>query len=201
MLADERLQLSDRLVVTAEREQRVAPLLAGDEPLLFEPLAFRPRERLVEDVRQRPSAPERERLVGGREPLARIRSSAHLRQQPLEPAYVDGLVRDVEAEGAAAALEQTVASERLAHARRVHVERVRGGRRRIFAPEGIDERFARHGLVSTQEQIREHCPLLSATECRRAAFYLERSEQTELQGHAQDASTGCPKAETPLSRR
>ena len=197
MLADERLQLSDRLVVAAEREQRVEPLLADDEPLLLQPVALGPRERLVEDVRERPSAPECERLLGEREPPFRIGRAAHLRQQPLEPRDVDRLVGDVQPEGAAAALEQPVAAERLAHARRVHVEGVRDGRRRVVAPERVDERVARHRLVPPQEKVCEQRALLPTAECRSSALDLERSEQAEVEHRVIDASTGRCRGEAP----
>jgi hypothetical protein len=201
VLADERLQPADRLVVAAECKQRLEAFLADDQPLLFEPLALGPRERLLEHVRERTAAPEREGLLGRGKQRLRIRRSPHLCEQPLETAEVDGLVRDTEPKGSSAALEQPVTSERLAQTRRVYVERVHDGRRRVVAPERVDERVAWNRLVPPQEEVREQRPLLSAAECRTSAFNLQRSEQTELHHRVNDANTAREGRTDPLLSR
>ena len=62
---DERLELRDELRVTAECEVGVDPLLERDGAELLEPRDLGLRERLVEEVRERRAAPERERLAQG----------------------------------------------------------------------------------------------------------------------------------------
>ena len=181
----ERLQRPDRLLRAPEREQRLEPLLVDEEPLRLQALALQRCERLVENVRKRRTAPQRERLFGCDEPCFRVARAVYFLGEPLEAGDVERLVRNVEAEAAAVRREQPVPPPSdLAHPRRVHVDRVRGGRRRMFAPERVDEHGARHRIVSAQQQKREHCPLLSASECRRAVFDPDRAEQPELQDRA-----------------
>ena len=68
MLAHQRLELADQRRVPAEREIRVDPVLERRQALLLEPGSLGLRERLVREVRQRRSAPQRQRLP---QPLAR----------------------------------------------------------------------------------------------------------------------------------
>ncbi len=60
---DERLELGDELGVAAQREVGVDALLDDDGSQLLESRDLRLRERLVDEVGQRRSAPERERLA------------------------------------------------------------------------------------------------------------------------------------------
>ena len=60
---DECLELGDELRVTSEREIRLDPLLERDGAQLLEPRDLGLGERLVEEVRERRPAPERECLT------------------------------------------------------------------------------------------------------------------------------------------
>lgn len=63
MRGDEPLELADEVVVFAEREVGVDPILERGQPSLFEALRFRGRERFEREIRKRRAAPQRERLV------------------------------------------------------------------------------------------------------------------------------------------
>ena len=80
---DERLELGDELGMTSEREISLDPLLERDGAQLLEPRDLGLGERLVEEVRERRPAPERECLA--QRPLGRDRISAR-RELPARPA-------------------------------------------------------------------------------------------------------------------
>ena len=80
---DERLELGDELGVAPEREVRLDPLLERDEPELLEPGDLGLGERLVEEVRERRPAPERERLA--QRALGRSRIAARERSADPRP--------------------------------------------------------------------------------------------------------------------
>src|SRR5215218_10418254 len=61
LLGDERLQLRDERVVTAEREVGVDTLLDRRHPQLLQAADLRLHERLIGEIGQRPTAPEYER--------------------------------------------------------------------------------------------------------------------------------------------
>src|SRR5438309_8552305 len=87
MFFDQRLQLADELAVAAEREICLNPLLETGEPQLLEPRDRPLRPRLVRELGERRSPPERECLAQAFR--GRLRSTLDqilppLSQQPLE---------------------------------------------------------------------------------------------------------------------
>ena len=63
MLADERLQFCDELGVTAERKVGFDPLLDRTQAELLEPEPLGRRRRSGVELRERLSAPQRERVA------------------------------------------------------------------------------------------------------------------------------------------
>ena len=63
MLGDERLELTDELVVAPEQQVGVDPELDRRQPDLLEPGDRRLGEALVGEVRERRAPPERQRIA------------------------------------------------------------------------------------------------------------------------------------------
>ena len=72
VLGDERLELRHQVVVAAERQVGVDPILERREPQLLEPSDLAVRERLAAKLGERLPVPERERVAQQGRPLARI---------------------------------------------------------------------------------------------------------------------------------
>ena len=93
---DERFQLGDELGVPPEREVGLDPLLERDRAELLEPRDLRLRERLVEEVGERGTAPERERLAQsalGRDGISAFERGAPILCEPREAVEIDALGR------------------------------------------------------------------------------------------------------------
>jgi hypothetical protein len=73
-------------------------------------------------------------------------------------------------------------TERSPQAGDVIVDRVRGARRRRFAPQPVDQAIARDGPVRIQQKHCQHCALLRAAqrEPTTVVSRLERTQDSEL---------------------
>ena len=137
---DERLELGDELGVTAQRQVGVDALLDDDGSQLLEARDLRLRERLVDEVRERRSAPERERLAQrdlGRGCFAGLERGPPLLRQAREAVHVHVLW--IELEDVAGRAGGDDGAERLTELRDVDLDGVRGRLRRIARPERLDE--------------------------------------------------------------
>ena len=183
--SDELLQRPDRLLRAPEREQRLEPLLVDEQALRLQALALQRCERLVEKVRKRRTAPERERLFGCDESHVRLGGAVYLLGEPLEAGDVQRLVGNVEAEAAAVRREHSLRSgayEHLAQPRDVDVDRVCGGRGRAFAPQGVDQHGPRDRAVSVEQQEGQESGLLAAADHEAGAVSdPDGAQQPELQ--------------------
>ena len=161
-------------------------LLQGAEALLFQPRDRRLRERVVGEVCKRRPAPQRERLVQPVRGSLRIRSR-RLVAQPLEAVEVEPAGLDPQ-RVPGRPRQDHVGAERPAQLRDVDVEALRGVRRRMRAPDVLDQPVGRDDLVRVHEQHREHGARLAFRQRQRAvlADRLERPEHLERQpaGHA-----------------
>ena len=91
---DERLEFCDRVGVPAERKLGFESFLERPQAKLFQPQGLRVCERRRVDVRQRSTAPERERLREALQRLGRVAGGergASFVHEPLEAAEVDRL--------------------------------------------------------------------------------------------------------------
>ena len=96
---DQRLELADELVVTAERELSLDAQLLRDELELLESGDRGLRERLVREVGERSAAPEGERLAELRRRLRDVpalKVAFGLGQQPLEPLQIQPVRPDAD---------------------------------------------------------------------------------------------------------
>ena len=174
MLEDQRLELSDQLAVAATREVGLDPLLERDEPQLLEPRDLRLGERLVRQVAQRGTAPERER------PAQLVRRGLRLvgprlAEQALEAVQIELPGIDAE-EVAGRARDEPALAQLLAEPGHVDLDRLRRGGRRATGPQRVDQPVARHGLVRAQQQDREQATLSTAAE-REHGLVLEHLER------------------------
>jgi hypothetical protein len=170
VLRRERLQLGRELAVAAERQVRLHPVLQRGQPELLEPRHLGLRERLIAHVLVRRPAPQSQRLVplpAGGERLEAL----EVQLTGLEPQPVPG---------------------RLAHdplrpeppPQRVHLdlERVRRRRRRLLAPQRVDQAVARRHLPAGHQQARQQRDLPARCELHRSGSGddLHGAEHAEL---------------------
>src|SRR5262249_8372051 len=81
VLGDERLQLRDQLVMSAERQVGLDPIADRRQPELLQPRDLTLGERLTPEIGQRLAVPERERIAQTRRALARVITCASLRDE------------------------------------------------------------------------------------------------------------------------
>ena len=170
VLGDERLQLRHELGRAAGREVGLDPLLDRRDVLLLEPGGL---ERELA-VAERVAAPETQRLaqqLGGAWRLAAPRRGDELVEAP----HVDVPLDEV---AGLARLDRTF-SECLAEARDVDLQRRGRGRRRLVAPELVDQVLRRHDPTGVQGEHGEQGALLAAADRDRPSVdaHLERTEQ------------------------
>ena len=126
--------------MAAEREIGVDALLERDGAELLEARDLGLGERLVEEVRERGAAPERERLAEralGRGRISCLERRPSVLREPREAVEVDAL--GIELEHVARRAGRDHGPERLAELRDVDLDRVRRGLGRIAGPERLDE--------------------------------------------------------------
>ena len=166
VLADEDFELGDHLLMTAGGELGVDQLLARVEPELLETGDRALRERLVGEVGQRVTAPQR---LGLGEQRHRILGAAGGQcraggvVQSLEPVGIELVPAELE-HVARRAREQPVAGRRhrSPQPRHEHVEGVDRGRRRVLSPDVIHEPVDGDDLIRVDRQHGEHGSLTRA---------------------------------------
>src|SRR5919198_28217 len=92
VLDDERLELTNQLRVSSERELRFEPLLEGGEAHFLEPFDRASRKGLVAEIRERRAAPQRQRLAEEIRRALRLplrQGPTTFSRQALEPAEVE----------------------------------------------------------------------------------------------------------------
>src|SRR5712691_8431217 len=168
----------------AETELCVDPLAHHTQVELFETANLAARKRLVGEVGERRSAPQRERLAQQQRRALGVAgslcSSPFL--EPL-PEAVDVELARRNAEGVASCLRlQTVVAQDAAQLRHVVLEDLRRRRRRLVGPELVDQRVGRQRLIRMDQQKCEQRSLLAAPdrELSPVATDLERTEDAEI---------------------
>jgi hypothetical protein len=136
----ERFELRRYGGVKPEGEVGFEPVLEGVEPFLLEPSDLDLRERLVSEVRQRRAAPQLERFAQAlgcalRLPVSECRPA--LGREALEALEVE--LAGLDADQITAAVRDDDVAQLAAEARHMHLKRLRGARRRIVAPELVDQ--------------------------------------------------------------
>ena len=172
--------------MAAEREIGLEAQLERREAQRLEPADLVLGERLVLEVGERRAPPERECLakhivrLPGR---TRGEQLPALVEQTLEPLQVESTRLEPEPVPRRPRLDDRLA-EQLTQLRDVHLHGLDGGRRRLLAPELVDEPRRRHDLVRPQQEHGEQRPLLRTTERKLTAIVpgRDRTKNPELQG-------------------
>ena len=192
VLGHERLQLADRIRVTAQSELGFEALLQAGEPQLFEMRALDLGERLLGELRERRPAPQVKRLaqpLGRRGDVARRERGRAFAAQRREAHGVDRLrIGGDEVAGRLGA--QHVGGQHLAQLRDVDLDHLRCRRGHVLAPQVVDQPMHRDRAVGAEHQPRQQRALLAAAkrERRRAVVCLQRAEDPKLHGIAANAT-------------
>ena len=181
--ADERLELPGEVVVAAERELGVDPVLEADPGPLLQVRGLRAGERLGE-LGQRHAAPQLQRRA---QPRRRRRRVAGVQRGPagvaqaLEAHQVDGLRVDLQRVARRVRAQDPV-RQRLAELRDVDVDHLHRGVRDVLAPQVVHEPVDGHRPVGLQQQPGEQRPRLAPAEAQRllAVQHLQWPQDPEL---------------------
>jgi hypothetical protein len=184
----ERFELSEQLAMAAELEVELDPLDHRAEALLLEPAALGAEETVVAGAAQRPAPPQAEGrfdLRPGDERIARLARAPGIRERIVPAVDVAPADRHVERVAASPADQSAGVApgcgERLAQARDVHLQAVAGARRRVVAPELIDQIGVGDDMTGGDREHGEERPRPLASECHRPAVdpRLDRAEQLD----------------------
>jgi hypothetical protein len=172
--------LGDHVVVSAELELRVDPMLERRDTKLLEPRDLPHEPRLVSEVCKGSPTPETQSFGE----LGRSIASGQrlgLGNETLEPVEIDR-VRIRPQHVSPRPGDQDVPADVLPQPRNVIVERCRGVGRRPAAPEILDQPVGADDLVGMQDQQGEHRPALRPAHLEEVAVghHLERSEHPEF---------------------
>ena len=204
VLGDERLELSDQLVVSPERELGVDPELDCGQPDLLEPGDGSLSKALKGEVGKRRASPQLQCVV---ESLRRVGRQAASQQAPrlvgevLEAVEIELVGLDPD-EVARRPGRQHVVRKGLAKSRDVDAQRGRGVLGRVHAPELVDQPVGRNDLVRVEEKRSEQRTWPGPAQRNLAAFlpHLERSQDPKLHPHASRCGTLTAVARLSASR-
>jgi hypothetical protein len=152
MLRHQCLELADELAVDACSEVALDPLLEGREPELFEPTDLVLGPGLVGEVRKRVAPPELERFAQ----LALAAKTFEGRDVQIALIDTDEVARPLP--------EQTICPENPPQPRNEDVEVVGRSRRRLVAPERLDQDVFGNRVVRLEKQQPEQSALLGAAD-------------------------------------
>ena len=183
VLGRERLELTDERGVGTGRQLGVDALLQHGEPEIGEPAGLPRRGPEQRRVGERRPAEQRERLSQQRRRLLRLPGRAGTRDERLEALEVElaRLERDRVPRGARD--DPIVRPERAPQPRDVDLQRLRRRRRRVLAPQHVDQPRGRDGLLAMrQQQRRQQRALLGGRQLDRAGWAAdpERPEDREV---------------------
>ena len=185
VLHDKTAQLGSDVLVAAESQVGLQPLLQGGEPEHVQSRDLALGERVVREVCERLAAPERKRLPQRRLRLRRLAGGERppaLLDEALEAIDVELTRRDRQDVAVRPRLDETPRRrrlERLTQTRNVDLHVLHGIRRRPLVPDGVDQPIHGDDLVPVQEQRREDYPLLAPTEFNLAALVVVDPEGAE----------------------
>ena len=199
MLANQRLELADRLGVAAERKIGFQEQLERGQPQLLEPSGLAERECFVLDVRKRPPPPQAERLA---QHLPRLlgrivcKQAPTLVEQALEAVDIESARGDPQPVPRRSRLDH-VRAEHLAQPRHVHLNgrHRRGGR--LVSQELVDNPRRRRHLVRPEQQDDKQRALLLRAERQLAIVPPDndRAENAEFQEPNLAVRAGIPATE------
>jgi hypothetical protein len=178
------LEIGQRLLVLPNGEAGAELLLERGQPEFLE-AGDLPGERLgICQVAQRRPAPQLERLADPRGGFPRLNGKlpACPTQQLFKPERVELVCLGVQDVPRGPPLDP-VGAERASQMRNVALDRVPGCRRRIVAPNPLEEVLHRHDAVRREKQVCEHQALTGSAKRHRASVGgdLQRPEESELE--------------------
>ena len=154
VLGGQRVELADHLGVSPGLQVGVDRHLGGAQAQFFEAADLGGRERLLGEVCQWLTAPQRERVA--RQALV---------EQPLGQQDVDHALGDLQLVPAPVGHDpDAVLPEHASQVRHVELHHLRPARRRLVAPEPFREMVRGDRAARLQGQHREHRPLLAGAE-------------------------------------
>ena len=188
MCDDQRLQLAQQLAVAAQLQVKLDPLNHRGQALFLEPRPLAIKQLVCAHSRERRSAPHTERLLDrrprGLQPTGRSvpPRPAERRLPPVHIARAGTQLQNVAARSTdqplciAARLHQ-----RLAQPRDVHLQAATCPRRRILAPQLIDQPLAAHHATPDKRQHRQQRarPLPAERDLAAIDPRLDRPEQLD----------------------
>ena len=186
VLHDKGLELADQLVVPAGGQLAVDGVLDRLQPQLLEPADLDGGERLVRHVLERPPPPQRERLA-----------QRPARDQALEPPRVDVIGRHPELVSARSRDDRGAIAgylQRFPHTRDVRPQRLGSRRRRLLAPQPLDQTLGGNRPRRAQRQNRQQGSLLGATNGHRPPIDagLYGSQEPDVHGRVPPATLSAP---------
>lgn len=162
VLRGERGRRRDRVVVLAELDLGLDPVLERGKPQLVEAGDLVLEERLVREIRECRAAPECERVAEDAQPLGRGQRLGVV-DEPLEPVRVDRAGIQPEHVAGRAGLDRLPAEHSAQSRDGVLDDRLRGRWRRT-APEVVDDRVHRDDRADVEDELCEESALSRATE-------------------------------------
>ena len=191
MLGHQPLQLTHQPRLLADRKIGIDAILQRLEALLLQPRDRPLREAVIRELRQRRTAPQRQRCA---QPLTRsARITGPQRAATLSDQRLKALDVDLAAIGRkripACARHHHTITQRLAQIRHVHLHGLGRGPARPLAPQRIDQAIGRDHLTAVQHQHRQQRPQLRPPNHQRpiAVDHLKRPKDPK-QKH-----NGCPR--------
>ena len=166
MLAHERVELADQLVLAPEREIGVDPNLQPRQTRLLQAGDLGLSERLVGEVSQRRPAPQPQRVAqeaGGGRGISPGQRLTALDGQTLELVGIELTRRQLELIATMPGVDHAI-TQSPAQMKDITLERLGGSRGRSLAPQLVDQPLAGYHLTAVQEQDRKHRALLSAAQ-------------------------------------
>jgi hypothetical protein len=185
----QRLQLRHQRAIAPQRQLGLDAFLHGRQSDVLEPANLDVDGQPCIQVGERRPAPHRKR---GRQALRRalrrpgVKRATAFVEQPLKAIYVELVRRDAQQiprrSCEQSGLAVLLATEHLAQAMDVGVERMGRARRRLIAPQRVDENVTSDDRICPQEQERQQRTLLRPPERQRGAVRsdLERPQDSEF---------------------
>ena len=180
---DQVLELADDRAVLAGRQRVGDGELVRAEPELLEATDLGGGERLVREIVERGAAPQRKRLA--RLCALPAVGPCCLGDHALEAGGVDTVGRHAQLVAAPAGEDlSVVAAEQLAQMRDVQLHHLGSARRRVLAPQTLDQSIGGDRRVGPERQHRQHRTLLGGAERDRAIVEadLDQTEKTDFHG-------------------
>ncbi len=189
------LKLTDQLPVLAELEIGLDPPLQRPQPKRLQTRDRGLSERLVQEIRQRRSPPQRKRLaeeISGRVCIAAAESSEGLVRQPLEPERVElvgphpeQISRRMGLDDRLACVETALLPDQLAQLGDVITHLRHRSCRNGISVQVVRDLLHRDHPIRVKQQDRQHRALLRPTQLDRPglAHHLNRTKDAKIHRH------------------